>query len=155
MVWLQISKIKAKINGEEDNSDISAAVKEEEVSLPEISIHKTDPIPSSPPQFLEHSTEFNYRRSFTDLCDLVPNSVVDAGSSDSCDSSAVLNEETSSDNVRLTPPATVTSGSFLQFVKTEQTEDHDDFLSGEEACGFFSDEQPPSFHWYSASDHWT
>ncbi|CAA7035974.1 unnamed protein product [Microthlaspi erraticum] len=155
----EISRIKANINGEEDNtnnkatteSDISA-VKEEEVSLPEKSFHT---IPSSPPQFLEHSTGFNYRRSFTDLCDLLPNSGVDAGSSDSCDSSAVLNEETSSDNVRLTPPANVTSGNFLQFVKTEQSEDHNDFLSGEEACGFFSDEQPPSLHWYSASDHWT
>ncbi|KAJ4870460.1 Homeobox-leucine zipper protein ATHB-16 [Raphanus sativus] len=145
----EISKMKGKINGEEDNkptteSDISA-VKEEE-----------DQIPSSPPQFLEHSTGFNYRRSFTDLRDLLPNPVVEAGSSDSCDSSAVLNEETSSENGRLTPPAAaVTGGSFLQFVKTEQTEDHDEFFSGEEACGFFSDEQPPSLNWYSASDHWT
>lgn len=141
--------MKGKINGEEDNkptteSDISA-VKEEE-----------DQIPSSPPQFLEHSTGFNYRRSFTDLRDLLPNPVVEAGSSDSCDSSAVLNEETSSENGRLTPAAAaVTGGSFLQFVKTEQTEDHDEFFSGEEACGFFSDEQPPSLNWYSAPDHWT
>ncbi|CAH2076090.1 unnamed protein product [Thlaspi arvense] len=158
----EITRIKAKINGEEDNtnkatteSEISA-VKEELVSLPEKLFHKTDPIPSSPPQFLEHSTGFDYRRSFTDLRDILPNSTaVDAGSSDSCDSSAVMNEETSSDYGRLTPPTTVTGGNFLQFVKTEQTEDHDDFLSGEEACGFFSDEQPPSLHWYSASDHWT
>ncbi|XP_013609167.1 PREDICTED: homeobox-leucine zipper protein ATHB-16 isoform X3 [Brassica oleracea var. oleracea] len=147
----EISKMKGKINGEEeeDNNNVRAttesdisAVKEEE-----------DPIPSSPPQFLEHSTGFNYRRSFTDLRDLMPNPVVEAGSSDSCDSSAVLNEETSSENGRLTPPATVAGGSFLQFVKTE---DHDEFFSGEEACGgFFSDEQPPSLNWYSASDHWT
>jgi homeobox-leucine zipper protein len=147
----EISRIKAKMNGEEDNSDISA-VKLEDISVPEKSFHKTDPTPSSPPQFLEHSTGFNYRRSFTDLCDLLPNSIVDAGSSDSCDSSAVLSEETRSDKVKQTPPATVTSGSFLQFVKTEQSEDHEDFLSGEEACGFFSDEQPPSLHWYSASE---
>lgn len=143
--------MKGKINGEEeeDNNNVKAttesdisAVKEEE-----------DPIPSSPPQFLEHSTCFNYRRSFTDLRDLMPNPVVEAGSSDSCDSSAVLNEETSSENGRLTPPATVAGGSFLQFVKTE---DHDEFFSGEEACGgFFSDVQPPSLNWYSASDHWT
>ncbi|CAF2067264.1 unnamed protein product [Brassica oleracea] len=148
----EISKMKGKINGEEeeDNNNVKAttesdisAVKEEE-----------DPIPSSPPQFLEHSTCFNYRRSFTDLRDLMPNPVVEAGSSDSCDSSAVLNEETSSENGRLTPPpATVAGGSFLQFVKTE---DHDEFFSGEEACGgFFSDVQPPSLNWYSASDHWT
>ncbi|XP_010437140.1 PREDICTED: homeobox-leucine zipper protein ATHB-16-like [Camelina sativa] len=156
----EISKIKATINGEEDNNKATTeSVKREEVvSLPE-SFHKTDSTPSSPPQFLEHSTGFNYRRSFTDdLRDLLPNStavVGDAGYSDSCDSSAVLNEETSSDNGRLTPPSTVAGGSFLQFVKTEQREDHDDFLSGEEACGFFSDEQPPSLHWYSASDHWT
>lgn len=146
----EISKIKAKINGEEDNNHkaTTESVKEEEVSLPE-NFHNTDSIPLSPPPFLEHSSGFNYRRSFTDLCDLLPNSAaVDAGSSDSCDSSAVLNEETSSDNVRLTPAAAVTGGSFLQFVKMEQTEDHDDFLSGEEACGFFSDEQPPSLHWY-------
>ncbi|KAG2240545.1 hypothetical protein Bca52824_090687 [Brassica carinata] len=120
----EISKMKGKINGEEeeDNNNVKAttesdisAVKEEE-----------DPIPSSPPQFLEHSTCFNYRRSFTDLRDLMPNPVVEAGSSDSCDSSAVLNEETSSENGRLTPPATVAGGSFLQFVKTE---DHDEFLA--------------------------
>lgn len=135
--------MKGKINGEEDIKATTETVKEEE-----------DPIPSSPPQFLEHSTGFNYRRSFTDLRDLLPNPViVEAGSSDSCDSSAVLNEETSSDNGRLTPPpATVTGGSFIQFVKTE---DHDEFFGGEEACGFFSDEQPPSLNWYSASDHWT
>ncbi|XP_010446568.1 PREDICTED: homeobox-leucine zipper protein ATHB-16 [Camelina sativa] len=150
----EISKIKATINGEEEdnNKATTESVKREEVvSLPDSST------PSSPLQFLDHSTGFNYRRSFTDLRDLLPNStgVFDAGSSDSCDSSAVLNEETSSDNGRTTPPSTVAGGSFLQFVKTEQREDHDDFLSGEEACGFFSDEQPPSLHWYSASDHWT
>ncbi|KAG7539945.1 Homeobox domain [Arabidopsis thaliana x Arabidopsis arenosa] len=149
----EISKIKAKINGEEDNNNNNKVATE---SVKEEEFHKTNSIPSSPLQFLEHSSGFNYRRSFTDLRDLLPNStVVEAGSSDSCDSSAVLNDETSSDNGRLTPPVTVTGGSFLQFVKTEQTEDHDDFLSGEEACGFFSDEQPPSLHWYSASDHWT
>jgi homeobox-leucine zipper protein len=156
----EISKLKAKLNGEENQeeeedeennaatmeSDVS--VKEEEVSLPE---NLTEP-PSSPPELLEHSDSFNYR-SFTDLRDLLPlkaaataSSVAAAGSSDS--------SEESSSNVTVAP-ATVPGGSFLQFVKMEQTEDHDDFLSGEEACGFFSDEQPPSLHWYSTVDQWT
>ncbi|CAH2061516.1 unnamed protein product [Thlaspi arvense] len=159
----EISKLKSKLNGgegeeeEEENnaatmeSDIS--VKEEEVSLPE---KITEP-PSSPPQLLEHSDSFNYR-SFTDLRDLLPykaaaSSFAAAGSSDSSDSSAVLNEESSSNAT--VAPVTVPGGNFFQFVKMEQTEDHDDFLSGEEACGFFSDEQPPSLHWYSTVDHWT
>ncbi|CAG7866545.1 unnamed protein product [Brassica rapa] len=161
----EIGKLKAKLNGEEEveeddedeennavTMECDVSVKEEEVSLPE---ELTDP-PSSPPQLLEHSDSFNYR-SFTDLRDLLPlkaaaSSVAAAGSSDSSDSSAVLNEESSS-NVTAAP-ATVPGGSFLQFVKMEQTEDHDDFLSGEEACGFFSDEQPPSLHWYSTVDQW-
>ncbi|KAJ4880182.1 Homeobox-leucine zipper protein ATHB-16 [Raphanus sativus] len=148
---LKISELKAKINdGEEDdnNNDDKKVTAESDISAV-----KEENVPSSPPEFIEHSTGFNYRRSFTDLRDLLPNStaVVDGGFSDSCDSSAVFNDETSSDNGRLTPPPpqppTVTGGSFLRFVKTEQMEDHDDFLSGEEACGFFSDEQPPSLHW--------
>lgn len=162
---MQISKLKTKLNGgggeeeEEENnaavtteSDIS--VKEEEVSLPE----KITEAPSSPPQFLEHSDGLNYR-SFTDLRDLLPlkaaasSFAAAAGSSDSSDSSALLNEESSS-NVTVAAPVTVPGGNFFQFVKMEQTEDHEDFLSGEEACEFFSDEQPPSLHWYSTVDHW-
>ncbi|KAJ0260472.1 Homeobox-leucine zipper protein ATHB-6 [Hirschfeldia incana] len=152
----EISKLKSKLNGEEEEEEeenkavtmeSELSVKEEEVSLPENIIEP----PASPPQLLEHSDSFNYR-SFTDLRDLLPLKA-SAGSSDSSDSSAVLNEESSS-NVTVAP-ATVAGGGFYQFVKTEQTEDHDDFLSGEEACGFFSDEQPPSLHWYSAVDHWT
>ncbi|KAH0893949.1 hypothetical protein HID58_056378 [Brassica napus] len=138
---LKISELKAKINGEEDNNKVTAES--------DISAVKEENVPSSPPEFIEHSTGFDYRRSFTNLCDLLPNSTaVDGGSSDSCDSSA----ETSSENGRLTTP-TVTGGNLFQFVKAEQMEDHNDFLSGEEACCFFSDEQPPSLHWYSASDH--
>ncbi|CAF2276902.1 hypothetical protein YC2023_046159 [Brassica napus] len=156
----EISKLKSKLNGEEEEEENNAvtmesdfSVKEEEVSLPE---NITEP-PSSPPELLEHSDSFNYR-SFTDLRDLLPlkaaaSSFAAAGSSDSSDSSAVMNEESSS-NVTVAPTA-VPGGGFFQFVKMEQTEDHDDFLSGEEACGFFSDEQPPSLHWYSAVDHWT
>ena len=154
---MQISKLKSKLNGEEEEEENNAvtmesdfSVKEEEVSLPK---NITEP-PSSPPELLEHSDSFNYR-SFTDLRDLLPlkASLAAAGSSDSSDSSAVMNEESSS-NVTVAPTA-VPGGGFFQFVKMEQTEDHDDFLSGEEACGFFSDEQPPSLHWYSAVDHWT
>ncbi|CAH8361872.1 unnamed protein product [Eruca vesicaria subsp. sativa] len=158
----EISKLKSELNGgeeveEEENNNVTmesdVSVKEEEVSLPENN-NITEPPPSSPPELLEHSDSFNYR-SFTDLRDLLPlkASVAAAGSSDSSDSSAVLNEESSS-NVTVAP-TTVPGGSFLQSVKMEQTEDHDDFLSGEEACGFFSDEEPPSLHWYSAVDHWT
>ncbi|XP_010429165.1 PREDICTED: homeobox-leucine zipper protein ATHB-6-like [Camelina sativa] len=167
----EISKLKTKLNGgegeeeeeeEEEENNAAAAttesdisVKEEEVSLPE---KMTEP-PPSPPQFLEHSDGLNYR-SFTDLRDLLPlkgaaaSSFAAAGSSDSSDSSALLNEESSS-NVTVAAPVTAAPQSnFFQFVKMEQTEDHGDFLSGEEACEFFSDEQPPSLHWYSTVDHW-
>ncbi|KAJ0233412.1 Homeobox-leucine zipper protein ATHB-6 [Hirschfeldia incana] len=158
----EIGKLKAKLNGEEeedDEEDNNAVTMESDVSVKEEEEKITEP-PSSPPQLLEHSDSFNYR-SFTDLRDLLPlkaaaasSVAAAAGSSDSSDSSAVLNEESSS-NVTAAAPATVPGGSFLQFVKMEQAEDHDDFLSGEEACGFFSDEQPPSLHWYSTVDQWT
>ncbi|XP_010470878.1 PREDICTED: homeobox-leucine zipper protein ATHB-6-like, partial [Camelina sativa] len=156
----EISKLKTKLNGgkeeeeEEEENNAAAAttesdvsVKEEEVSLPE---KITEP-PSSPPQFLEHSDGLNYR-SFTDLRDLLPlkgaaaSSFAAAGSSDSSDSSALLNEESSS-NVTVAAPVTAPAGNF--FVKMEQTDDHGDFLSGEEACEFFSDEQPPSLQWFT------
>ncbi|XP_010555396.1 PREDICTED: homeobox-leucine zipper protein ATHB-6 [Tarenaya hassleriana] len=162
----EIAKLKAKINGEEDNSatESDASVKEEEMSLPERNLKTLEQTePSSPPPLLDHSADLNYR-SFTDLRDLLPHvaasssaaavaAIADAGSSDSSDSSAIVNEESSS--TARVEPAAVSGGNFFQFVKTEQTEEHDDFLSGEEACGFFSDEQPPSLHWYSAADHWT
>ncbi|KAJ6305525.1 hypothetical protein OIU78_020962 [Salix suchowensis] len=102
------------------------------------------------------------------------------GSSDS-DSSAILNEDNSPNpaisssgilqsQLMMSPPpssslkfncsASSSSPSTMncfQFSKTFQTqfvklEEHN-FFSSEEACNFFSDEQPPTLHWY-CSDQW-
>jgi homeobox-leucine zipper protein len=102
------------------------------------------------------------------------------GLSDS-DSSAILNEDNSPNpaisssgilqsQLMMSPPLSSslkfncsTSSSSpstmncFQFSKTYQTqfvklEEHN-FFSSEEACNFFSDEQPPTLHWY-CSDQW-
>ncbi|KAL3584177.1 hypothetical protein D5086_015238 [Populus alba] len=102
------------------------------------------------------------------------------GSSDS-DSSAILNEDNSPNpaisssgilqsQLMMSPPpssslrfncsassSSPSSMNCFQFSKSYQTqfvklEEHN-FFSSEEACNFFSDEQPPSLPWYS-SDQW-
>jgi len=102
------------------------------------------------------------------------------GSSDS-DSSAILNEDNSPNpaisssgilqsQLMMSPPpssslrfncsassSSPSSMNCFQFSKSYQTqfvklEEHN-FFSSEEACNFFSDEQPPSLPWYS-TDQW-
>ncbi|KAG6773507.1 hypothetical protein POTOM_020789 [Populus tomentosa] len=56
-----------------------------------------------------------------------------------------------------TPSSSPSTMNSFQFSKTYQTqfvklEEHN-FFSSEEACNFFSDEQPPTLHWY-CSDQW-
>ncbi|ESW35664.1 hypothetical protein PHAVU_001G254000 [Phaseolus vulgaris] len=78
------------------------------------------------------------------------------GSSDS-DSSAILNEENNkcspiTEDLLLSPKSS--SMNCLQFQKAYQTqyvvkmEEHN-FLSADEACNFFSDEQAPTLQWWS------
>ncbi|KAK7318651.1 hypothetical protein RJT34_03356 [Clitoria ternatea] len=105
------------------------------------------------------------------------------GSSDS-DSSAILNEEnnnnnspinnsscgvfqsqkllmspgSSSLNFNCSSSSSPSSMNCFQFQKQYHTqyvkmEEHN-FLSADEACNFFSDEQPPTLHWY-CSDEWS
>ncbi|KAL9356488.1 hypothetical protein Peur_049741 [Populus x canadensis] len=102
------------------------------------------------------------------------------GLSDS-DSSAILNEDNSPNpaisssgilqsQLMMSPPpppslkfncstssSSPSTMNCFQFSKTYQTqfvklEEHN-FFSSEEACNFFSDEQPPTLHWY-CSDQW-
>ncbi|GMN33900.1 hypothetical protein TIFTF001_004399 [Ficus carica] len=99
------------------------------------------------------------------------------GSSDS-DSSAILNEENIANNNNSrgvnslqthqlmnmsssSSPSSSSMNCFGSFQKTTsyqpqfvKIEEHN-FFSGEETCNFFSDEQPPTLHWYcSGEDQW-
>ncbi|XP_027919064.1 homeobox-leucine zipper protein ATHB-6-like [Vigna unguiculata] len=93
------------------------------------------------------------------------------GSSDS-DSSAILNEENANNNDNSPNNATISSSgvmqsqSFLsssspmncfqfqkQFPQYVKMEEHN-FLSADEACNFFSDEQAPTLQWY-CSEEWS
>ncbi|RDY09411.1 Homeobox-leucine zipper protein ATHB-16 [Mucuna pruriens] len=131
----EIKELKSRVEGENTESD--ASVKEEMTT-----VQDSDP-----------------------LCETaIPgsDSKVKDGSSDS-DSSAILNDENnnnaaiSSCGILQSDEGLVSSPSCFQYQKQYQTqyvkmEEHN-FLSADEACNFFSDEQPPTLQWY-CSEEW-
>ncbi|TYI01899.1 hypothetical protein ES332_A11G231200v1 [Gossypium tomentosum] len=152
----QIEEVKAKLNGK-DNVSVK-----EEVNVTKTA-NRTLEQSEAPVEVKYESLKNNL---FLDLKD---------GSSDS-DSSAVLNEDNNngsnyvgvsssgvlqSQHVWMSP-TTASSHNFnssssssmkcfqpQQFVKMEEK----NFLSADEACKFFSDEEAPSLHWY-CPEHW-
>lgn len=175
---MQVEEVKAKLNGKNNVS-----VKEEvNVSKTDVSVKEEVNVTKTANRTLEQSeaaAEVAYESLksnsngsngailFLDLKD---------GSSDS-DSSAVLNEDNNigsnyvgvsssgvlqSQHVWMSP-TTVSSLNFnsssssssmkcfqpQQFVKMEEQ----NFLSADEACKFFSDEEAPTLHWY-CPEHW-
>ncbi|MCL7051822.1 hypothetical protein MKW94_003295 [Papaver nudicaule] len=83
--------------------------------------------------------------------------VIKDGSSDSSDSSAVLNEDINNSNNYYSPTMAISSSPtsaacFQHQIQSHQQqtfvkmEEHN-FCGGEESCDFFSDEQAPSLHW--------
>lgn len=137
----QINDLKAKLNEENsDQSNLSVkegpkAASESETAKPMV---ETKPVPTLLPPL--DSKEPNL-------------------SSDS-DSSAVLNEENASSS---SPSNATISSSGAGALQTQQQnlmiyqshfvklEEHNFF--GDETCNFFSDEQPPTLHWY-CPDQW-
>lgn len=148
----EIKELKSKLN--EEDSETDGSVKEEEKD--EKLIEQSNPILSS------DDTDLNYEN----LCKNNNNEVMMGsttffpdfkdGSSDS-DSSAILNEDHSP--TQFTSPTPTPTMNCLEFSEVKpyqpqfvKIEEHN-FLGGDEDCNFFSDDQPPTFPWYS-HDPW-
>jgi len=177
----EIKELKAKLH-EENTESINLSVKEEIVvaESDNKAMEQSKPAPDSPPLPASDSKDLNFKcfnhNNGAGGATLFRVDFKD-GSSDS-DSSAILNEDNSPNaaisssgvlqNQLLMSPSQAASSSSLkfnssspmgcfQFQKTYQPqfvkmEEHN-FFSGEEACNFFSDEQPPTLQWYS-SEQW-
>ncbi|WVZ23031.1 hypothetical protein V8G54_001575 [Vigna mungo] len=160
----EIKELKSRLLlQEESNTESDVSVKEEMITLQDSNPLCETAIPGS------DSKELSYE------CFNKSDEVLGAfkdGSSDS-DSSAILNEENANNNHNSPNNATISSSgvmqsqSFLsssspincfQFQKQFPTqyvkmEEHN-FLSADEACNFFSDEQAPTLQWY-CSEEWS
>ncbi|XP_027363901.1 homeobox-leucine zipper protein ATHB-6-like [Abrus precatorius] len=170
----EIKELKSRL--QEENNESDASVKEEMITLPESEYKMMETaIPGS------DSKELNYE-CFNKSDEVGGASLFKDGSSDS-DSSAILNEENHSPNnaaisscgvlqsheLLMSPgssslkfncssSSSPSSMNCFQFQKQYPTqyvkmEEHN-FLSADEACNFFSDEQPPTLQWY-CSDEWS
>ncbi|KAK6923375.1 Homeobox domain [Dillenia turbinata] len=163
----EIKELKSKLN--EGNGESSNLSVKEEVTVSE-SEEKLNELSKNSDE--QQANEMNCEGAFEPISVFAD---FKDGSSDS-DSSAILNEDNS-------PNAAISSGVLqnnrsqlfmsstnsstscfqfsdsrailgssqkaLQFVKMEEH----NFMSGDEACNFFSDDQPPTLHWY-CSDQW-
>jgi len=155
LCW-QIKELKSRLLlQEESNTESDVSVKEEMITLQDSNPLCETAIPGS--ECFNKSDEV--LGGFKD------------GSSDS-DSSAILNEENANNNDNSPNNATISSSgvmqsqSFLsssspmncfqfqkQFPQYVKMEEHN-FLSADEACNFFSDEQAPTLQWY-CSEEWS
>ncbi|XP_065874259.1 homeobox-leucine zipper protein ATHB-6-like [Euphorbia lathyris] len=175
----EIRELKGKLNEDHNMTESIVSVKEEIITAE--SDDKDDEPPlilGSLAGLGKTTSDLNYE-TLTDrntsngsgIATLFPD--LKDGSSDS-DSSAILNEDNSpnpaisssgeiqeNQQLVMSPPAASTSSfNFFQFTKTTayppsqfvKMEEHN-FFSSEEACNFFSDEQPPSLQWY-CNDQW-
>ncbi|KAG4975353.1 hypothetical protein AAZX31_11G246700 [Glycine max] len=161
----QIKELKSRLLQEENTAGSGVSVKEEEITtMPADSEEKTmEQSKSDPPSETsninpssESSEEdhLNYEcfNNNSDDCvvggsaaaSLLQVDFMKDGSSDSDGSSAILNEDT------MYLPSSMNCFQFqkpyhhAQYVKTEEH----NFLSADEACNFFSDEQAPTLQWY-------
>lgn len=129
----QIRELKSKLYGEEEESNIP--VKED---------GEGEEKDKSPEMMYENMVATTY---YPDLKD---------GSSDS-DSSAILNEDNNSSNMKsqelreskAVMDAVAQKAYQPQFVKIEEH----NFFGGDESCNFFSDDQAPTLQWY-CPDQW-
>ncbi|XP_075510390.1 homeobox-leucine zipper protein ATHB-16-like [Primulina tabacum] len=162
----QIQELRSKQNGDVKNERI-VCVKEEAIVLSDTEQKKSLETPSNSLAKCEKSaTEHDFQENVSSFLDFKD------GSSDSTDSSAILNEENNSPHQYLEiqngsssvgdeSKAAATNASFIgdshkkfqpQFVKVEEYnffgEDHDQSCSS-----LFSDEQAPTLHWY-CYDQW-
>ena len=151
--------MKSRLLQEENTGGSGVSVKEEIITRPADSEDKTmeqsKSDPSSETSNINPSSEseedhLNYE-CFNNNDDCVGGTAASLlqvdfkdGSSDSDGSSAILNEDT------MYLPSSMNCFQFqkpyhhAQYVKTEEH----NFLSADEACNFFSDEQAPTLQWY-------
>lgn len=163
----EVKELKARFQEENTESDIS--VKEEMITLQDNSTPPSETgIPGSDTKDLN--------------CEVGAASLFPVDFKDGCsdsDSSAILNEENNNNNTSSPNVANSSSGvlqgynflmssdssmpssttSCFQFQKQYQTqyvrmEEHNFFSADDEACNFFSDEQPPTLQQWYSSDDW-
>ena len=155
---LQIKELKSRLQEENTESDISV---KEEMNLPDPEDKMTERSKLAPEISIpgSESKDLNYEcfnsGNVVGAASLFPADIKD-GSSDS-DSSAVLNEDNSPNAAAISLRFNCSSPSSMncfqyqrstyqaQYVKIEEP----NFLSADEACNFFSDEQAPTLPWWS------
>lgn len=161
-----------------NNTESDASVKEEMITLQDMTPLSETAIPGSDSKELSYDCCFKSSDDGVDgttTASLFAENLKD-GSSDS-DSSAILNEDNNSPNAAISSSGVLQSHDFFmspgssslkfncssssspssmscfqfqkqyhpaQYVKMEEH----NFLSADEACNFFSDEQPPTLQWY-------
>lgn len=179
-LWLQIKELKSRVQEENNNNNTEsdASVKEEMITLQDMTPLSETAIPGSDSKELSYDCCFKSSDDGVDgttTASLFAENLKD-GSSDS-DSSAILNEDNNSPNAAISSSGVLQSHDFFmspgssslkfncssssspssmscfqfqkqyhpaQYVKMEEH----NFLSADEACNFFSDEQPPTLQWY-------
>lgn len=181
-MYLQIKELKTRLQVE--NTACGGVSVKKEIMEPESEEDKRDPSPeTSIPGSSESKDHLNYNCINNNNNDVGAAAsllfTVDFkdGSSDS-DTSAVLNEDNYNSPKAAAAAAAISSSGVLQsqhfLLSAEESspmnccfqyqkqpyhaqyvkmEEHN-FVSADEACNFFSDEQAPSLHWY-CSDQWS
>ncbi|XP_054804551.1 homeobox-leucine zipper protein ATHB-6-like [Prosopis cineraria] len=166
----EIKELKSRLKEEYTERDISVKEETKGSDSDEKKVEQSNPPPAETSILESECKDLNYG-CFNGVGGASLISPVDHfkdGSSDS-DSSAILNEDNSPNaaisssaalqgNHLLMSPSSPSSMNCFQFQKTYQSqyvkiEEHN-FLSAEEACNFFSEEQAPTLPWY-CSDHWS
>ncbi|XP_027336074.1 homeobox-leucine zipper protein ATHB-6-like [Abrus precatorius] len=159
----EIKELKSRL--QEENIESGVSVKEE-ITVRDIEDKKMEGISKSDPSS-ETSIpccDLKDHSNYTTDCVGVSNSLLRVdfkdGSSDS-DSSAILNEDNSpkaalssfqSHHLLVSPESSPMNCFQFQKPYHVKMEEHN-FLSADEACNFFSDDQAPTLHWY-CSDQW-
>ncbi|CAI8618915.1 unnamed protein product [Vicia faba] len=171
----EVKELKSRLQLEEENTttESDVCVKQELITLQE-----TENTTSDETAILRSDskdTDYNCFKNTDVVASLFPADLKD-GSSDS-DSSAILNEENNnSPKAAISSSGALQNQSFLKFdgssssspssmsncfhfqneyqIQTQyvKMEEHN-FLSPDETCNFFSDEQPPTLQWY-CSEEW-
>lgn len=134
----EIKELKSRVEGENTESD--GSVKEEMVT---VAFCET-PIPGS------ETKELSY-----ECLNKSEGSVLKDGSSES-DSSAILNDENNNSSCGVLQSESLMNCFQFQkqYVKMEDEDEEQNFLSADEACNFFADEQAPTLQWY-CSEEWS
>lgn len=167
LLYLQIKELKSSLH-EEEKSTVSVAVKEE-ITIPESGIDKHNnpssetSIPSS--ESKAHLNDVGVGEASSSLFPLELKDGSSDSDSSAISSSGVLQNEQhlllSPDSSPLKYNCFISSSSpsssmnCFQYQKSYHVKmEEQNFLSADEACNFFSDEQAPTLQWY-CPDQWS